>query len=193
MEKKNNKRKKIIEISLRLFVERGFHGTPTSMIAKEAGIATGTLFNYFKTKDILINEVYKEVELQQKENVLKDLDSMKTSKMKLKKIWGNLILWGLENPEKRKCINYFSNSSFISDETKRDIKKNHKFLLSIFKEIIKKKGLKDTNELILILNFIGACISTGKYFHITKETYNEDISNEPFERFCRSIDLSDED
>ncbi|MEI6856781.1 TetR/AcrR family transcriptional regulator [Psychrilyobacter sp.] len=193
MDNKIKKRKIIIEIATKLFVERGFHGTPTSLIAKEVGIATGTLFNYFKTKDILINEIFMEIKREQKENILKDLDGAKTSKMKLKKIWNNLIVWGIENPEERKFINYFSNSNFISDDTRTEINKNYKFLLDIFREIIKKKGMGNTNELMLILNFLGACIFTGKYFHITKEVYDEKISDEPFEKFCKSIDLTDED
>ena len=193
MDIKIKKRKIIIEIATKLFVERGFHGTPTSLIAKEAGIATGTLFNYFKTKDILINEIFMEIKLEQKESILKDLDDAKTSKMKLKKIWNNLIVWGIENPEERKFINYFSNSNFISDDTRTEMNKNYKFLLDIFREIIKKKGMENTNELMLILNFMGACIFTGKYFHITKEVYDKKISNEPFEKFCKSIDLTDED
>ena len=193
MDNKTKKRKIIIEVSLKLFVERGFHGTPTSLIAKEAGVATGTLFNYFKTKDILINEVFIEIRMEQKKSILKDLDGTKTSKIKLKKIWDNLIVWGLENPEKRKFLNYFSNSNFINDNTKTEMQKNYKFLLNIFKEILEKKGMKNINELMLILNFMGACVFTGKYFHITKETYNKKISNESFERFCKSIDLTDED
>ncbi|MCS5420353.1 MULTISPECIES: TetR/AcrR family transcriptional regulator [Psychrilyobacter] len=193
MDNKIKKRKKIIEVATKLFVERGFHGTPTSLIAKEAGIATGTLFNYFKTKDILINEIFKDIKSEQKEIILKDLDEAKTSKLKLKKIWKNLIVWGINNPQERKFINYFSNSNFISDDTKTEIKKNYKFLLDIFREIIEKKGMKNTNELMLILNFMGACIFTGKYFHITKEPYNEKVCDEPFERFCKSIELCDED
>lgn len=193
MDNKIKKRKKIIEVATKLFVERGFHGTPTSLIAKEAGIATGTLFNYFKTKDILINEIFIEIKLEQKNWILKDLDEAKTSKIKLKKIWNNLIVWGIENPEERKFINYFSNSNFISDDTRTEIHKNYKFLLDIFREIIKKKGMENTNELMLILNFMGACVFSGKYFHITKEAYDEKISDEPFERFCKSIELSDED
>ena len=193
MDNKKKKRKKIIEVAIKLFVERGFHGTPTSLIAKESGIATGTLFNYFKTKDILINEIFIEIKLEQKEIILKDLEAAKTSKMKLKKIWNNLIVWEIENPEKRKFVNYFSNSNFISDNTRTDMQKNYKFLLDIFREIIEKKGMENINELMLILNFMGACIFTGKYFHITKEVYDEKISNEPFERFCKSIELSDED
>jgi len=193
MDNKSKKRKKIIEVAIKLFVERGFHGTPTSLIAKEAGIATGTLFNYFKTKDILINEIFMEIKLEQKESILKDLDGAKTCKMKLRKIWNNLIIWGIENSEERKFINYFSNSNFISDNTKTEIHKNYKFLLDIFREIIEKKDMKNINELMLILNFMGACIFTAKYFHITNENYDEKLSDEPFERFCKSIELGDED
>ena len=49
------KEQKILDTSLKLFVERGFHGTSTAEIAKTAGVATGTLFHYFKTKEELID------------------------------------------------------------------------------------------------------------------------------------------
>lgn len=189
----NKKRKKIIEVSLQLFIKKGFQGTPTSLIAKEAKIATGTLFNYFRTKDILINEIFKKIKTEQKESILKDLDQAKTIKIKLKKFWNNLIIWEIENSDERKFLNYFKNSNFIIDDTKVEIDKNYKFLLDLFREIIDKKGMKNINELMLMLNFIGGCIFTGKYFHITKEVYNEKISNESFERFCNSIELTDED
>ncbi|MDD3246000.1 MAG: TetR/AcrR family transcriptional regulator [Methanosarcina sp.] len=50
-----DKRTAIIETALKLFTERGFHGTSTAQISKEAGVATGTLFNYFPTKEDLVN------------------------------------------------------------------------------------------------------------------------------------------
>jgi AcrR family transcriptional regulator len=193
MDNKIKKRKIIIEVSLKLFVERGFHGTPTSLIAKEAGIATGTLFNYFKTKDILINEIYIELELEQKNWIIKDLDMEKTPKKKLKKVWNNLIIWGIDNPQKRKFGRYFGDSSFISDNTKIEIHKNYEFILDIFTKFTEKKNKKNTNAMILIFNFIGACIFTGKYLYEMKESYNEELSNESFERFCKGIEMTDED
>ncbi len=54
----NEKKQSILDASLRLFVENGFHGTSTAEIAKTAGVATGTLFHYFKTKEELINSLY---------------------------------------------------------------------------------------------------------------------------------------
>lgn len=49
-EQKRTVRNKILEVSKEFFMERGFHETKTKEIAKEVGIAEGTLFNYFPTK-----------------------------------------------------------------------------------------------------------------------------------------------
>lgn len=49
---------KILAAALKLFVAYGFHGTPTSKIAVEAGVSNGTLFHYFKTKDELVVSLY---------------------------------------------------------------------------------------------------------------------------------------
>lgn len=43
---------------MRLFVEKGIQSTPTSLIAKEAGVATGTLFHHFKSKEELVHALY---------------------------------------------------------------------------------------------------------------------------------------
>lgn len=193
MDKKRKKRKKIIEVATKLFVERGFHGTPTSLIAKEAGIATGTLFNYFKTKDILINEIYIEIGLEQKKWTIKGLGNEKNLKGKLKKIWNNLIVWAIKNPYKRRFGRYFSDSSFINDETKIELRKNYKFIFEIFIEFIEKKKMKNIDALMLVFNFIGSCIFTSKYFHEMNKLYDEKVSDESFERFCKGIDLTDED
>jgi AcrR family transcriptional regulator len=193
MEQRKLKRKKIIETSIRLFIKNGFHGTPTSLIAKESGVANGTLFNYFKTKDVLINEVFKEVKMEQKLFIIKGLSEELKLKEKLKRIWENIIIWGIENPDKRKFLEYISNSYYISDITKAKVKKNYKFLFEIFEEIIEKKQLKNTTSLMLILNFIGKCIFTGKYFHITKSKYDRDLVMESFERFCKGLEITEED
>jgi AcrR family transcriptional regulator len=51
-------KKKIISVSRKLFNDVGFDKTSTKMISKEAGIAEGTIFNYFGTKDEIFFEVF---------------------------------------------------------------------------------------------------------------------------------------
>jgi len=57
--KSEDKRNAILDAATRLFAERGLTAAPTSEISKQAGIAEGTLFTYFKTKDDLINALYR--------------------------------------------------------------------------------------------------------------------------------------
>ena len=44
-------RKRIVTAALSLFQTKGFEATTTKAIARKAGIAEGTVFNYFKTKE----------------------------------------------------------------------------------------------------------------------------------------------
>ena len=61
-EEKERINHKIIEVSKRLFFEVGYDETSTKMIAKEVGIAEGTIFNYFPTKaDIFFETIYDDI------------------------------------------------------------------------------------------------------------------------------------
>lgn len=47
-------RTRILEVSERLFRSQGFDETTTRDVAREAGIAAGTLFNYFASKELVL-------------------------------------------------------------------------------------------------------------------------------------------
>ncbi len=52
-EKKQETRRRIVECARKLFNDKGFEQATTRDIADAAGIAAGTLFNYFPTKEAL--------------------------------------------------------------------------------------------------------------------------------------------
>jgi len=52
-EKKQETRRRIVECARKLFSDNGFEQTTTRDIAEAAGIAAGTMFNYFPTKEAL--------------------------------------------------------------------------------------------------------------------------------------------
>jgi AcrR family transcriptional regulator len=47
----------ILETALGLFAKNGYLSTPVSLIAKEAGISKGLMYNYFKSKEDLLQKV----------------------------------------------------------------------------------------------------------------------------------------
>ncbi len=50
-------RQKIVDAAVDLFRRQGFEATTTRDLAAAAGIAAGTLFNYFPTKEALVGEL----------------------------------------------------------------------------------------------------------------------------------------
>ncbi|WP_242928185.1 TetR/AcrR family transcriptional regulator [Pontibacter vulgaris] len=50
---------KLLEVALRLFAVQGFEATSIRTIAAEAGISLGLLYNYFKSKDELLEAIFK--------------------------------------------------------------------------------------------------------------------------------------
>lgn len=109
-----DKQAEILASALQLFVELGFHGAPTSKIAKEAGVANGTLFHYYKTKDELIVALY--LNIKQKMISCSDLELKgdETLKSKFKSVYTNTMHWGLENRNEFKYIQQFINSPYMS-------------------------------------------------------------------------------
>ncbi len=56
-QKKQVTRKTIMEVAKGLFLEKGYEATSTELVARRAGIGSGTLFNYFPSKAELLVEV----------------------------------------------------------------------------------------------------------------------------------------
>ena len=51
------KQETIRAVALRLFAGQGYENTPTSQIAKEAGVSEGLIFRHFENKDGLLNAI----------------------------------------------------------------------------------------------------------------------------------------
>lgn len=52
--KENTRRKQILDAAMAMFLKKGFNGATTKEIAREAGVAEGTIYRYFKNKKELL-------------------------------------------------------------------------------------------------------------------------------------------
>ncbi|MFC3802888.1 TetR/AcrR family transcriptional regulator [Cohnella sp. GCM10012308] len=50
----------ILDAAVKVFAEHGYHGSQISKIAKEAGVADGTIYLYFKNKEDILVSLFRE-------------------------------------------------------------------------------------------------------------------------------------
>jgi AcrR family transcriptional regulator len=112
------KRNAILEAATRLFAERGLTDAPTSEISKQAGVAEGTLFTYFKTKDDLINALYRELKLELADAMMSDFPRKKNVRTRLRHVWDRYLNWGIANPKQRKVLAQLTVSEVLTKESK---------------------------------------------------------------------------
>src|SRR5712671_6055815 len=115
--KSEDKRNAILDAATRVFAERGLTGAPTSEISKEAGIAEGTLFTYFKTKDDLVNALYREIKLELADAMMSGFPRKKSVRTRLRHVWDSYVDWGVTNPEQRKVLAQLQVSGTLSKES----------------------------------------------------------------------------
>lgn len=53
-------RERLVRAALDLFTTQGFHESTTPQVARRAGVAEGTIYRHFASKDQLLNEIYRE-------------------------------------------------------------------------------------------------------------------------------------
>jgi AcrR family transcriptional regulator len=72
----DDKRRRILDAALQVFAARGYEGTSVPDVADAGGVATGTLYHYFRDKEALVNEVYRDAKLRLRAALLDDLPEL---------------------------------------------------------------------------------------------------------------------
>lgn len=116
--KSDDKRNAILAAAIQVFAERGLNASPTSAISQAAGIAEGTLFTYFKTKDELINALYREIKLELADALMSDLHRRRSVRTKLEHLWNQYVDWGVAHPHKRKVLAQLNVSEQLTAATR---------------------------------------------------------------------------
>jgi AcrR family transcriptional regulator len=137
-----NKKELLLNAALKLFVEHGFHGTATAKIAKEAGVANGTLFQYFKTKEELIIALFVNIKEEILEYTAEKSVANKGLKDEVKSHVISTVYWGLSNLAKFNYLQQFHSSPFLNTIAKKDLEKYIKPHYNILEKGIQQNKLK---------------------------------------------------
>lgn len=114
------KRTTVLNSTLALIKEHGFHGTPMSQIAKHAGVAAGTIYHYFDSKETLIVELYVHVKNRLALAILVGDDESKPYKERFFNLMINHYNFYVENEDVFVFLEQYVNSPFAKNYPDRD-------------------------------------------------------------------------
>lgn len=92
----------------------------TARIARKAGVAEGTVFTYFETKDSLLNSLYLSIKARVAEAVLTGIPSDGSASDGLRVIWNNYLRWGIDNPAERRSLAQLAVSDRVGEDTRAE-------------------------------------------------------------------------
>jgi AcrR family transcriptional regulator len=91
---------------------------PTAVIAREAGVANGSLFTYFETKADLFNRLYLDLKTGMATASLDGLDAQAPLRDQLFRMWSNWMRWATSNPGNRRALALLDACDDITPQTR---------------------------------------------------------------------------
>ena len=116
-EKINDKYASLLQATLTLVKNRGFHDTPMSKIAKLAGVSPATIYLYFENKQDLINKLYLEVKASFCSCAFQGYTTELPVKEGFEVIWYNIADYKLNKVEEAMFLSQCDNTPIIDDES----------------------------------------------------------------------------
>jgi len=131
---------------LDLIAEHGFHDAPMSLIAQKAGVGAGTIYRYFESKDILIRELFLELEGEITAVLTEGYSEEQPSRERFIYLCTRLLQYFLAHPLHFRFMEQYYNSpygtslrrdKFLEKSNDRDA------FMDLFKQGIARQVLKD--------------------------------------------------
>jgi len=107
-----DKREAVMQAALELVGENGFHGSPMALIAERAGVAAGTIYRFFDSKDTLIKEISTLLEGQILAAVTLDYPTGRPVRERFLHTGRQLVRYFISSPLQFRFLEQFQNSPY---------------------------------------------------------------------------------
>jgi len=185
--KSEDKRNAILDAATRLFAERGLTAAPTSEISKQAGVAEGTLFTYFHTKDDLINALYREIKLELGDAMMSDFPRKNNVRTRLRHVWDRYVNWGIANPKQRKVLGQLQVSEALTKESRDAGSTPFVEFQTMIRNAIDGRVFRNDLPVELISKSLAALVEATIDLTVSNPSKANKYRDSGFKMFCASI------
>ncbi len=146
----------IYAATLRLFESQGIAGINMANVAKEAGIATGTVYIYFKSKEELLNSLFKDTKVRSAEKIAKSYSTSEPVKAVFNIMWLKYFKFSLEHYSESLFHEHFSISPLLSKENKQLSDEALSPIFNLIERAKKEKLFKPLDSMLLFFQIKGS-------------------------------------
>ena len=172
---KRTKKQAILDTALQLFVSQGFHGTSTATIAREAGVATGTLFHHFPSKEQLLEQLFLSVKQEFADAIQSAVNKRGDLKQDAEQLWFAALSWAIDNPLKQAFFQLYSMSPTV-EQSVRD-QAMHSilgFIGALIRQGQAQSLLADFPQDLMLDNCHGQYLAATRYFADHPERWQQE-------------------
>lgn len=112
------KREAILRAALLVFSEHGVHGVPVPEIAARAGVGTGTIYRFFASKEVLINELFREQKRALNRRISENLQAGREPREVFQEFWRRMVAFARDEPEAFRFLELQDHLPYLDDESK---------------------------------------------------------------------------
>jgi AcrR family transcriptional regulator len=156
------KKQAILETTLQLITENGFHNAPMSLIAKRADVAAGTIYHHFESKEQIINALYALEKEKMGLALLQGIEQNGTYKKQFFQFWENLYTHFVKNPASFLFLEQYANSPFVAQVTREQNKHFYQPVIDFILLGMKKSFLRKMDVELAVALIYGNVVSAVK-------------------------------
>jgi len=108
-----DKRTAIVDAAVTLFARQGFHGTTVPEIAALAGVATGSIYLYFATKEALVNAAFVERKRAMLDALLAASSAGGDFGTRFRRAWRQLVAFAVAHPDDFRFFELHHHESYL--------------------------------------------------------------------------------
>ena len=181
----DSKRSAILAAATRVIVLQGL-SAPTAGIAKEAGVASGSLFTYFETKTELLNALYVELKLEMASAAVAGLRDTDEPHDQLLRLWQNWTNWAISFPEKRQALAQLGVSGEITPTSRSVARKGMTYVAELM-ERIHTSGSMRKSPITFVMSLMNSVVESTIEFMVQDPTQAKQHCKAGFEGLWRMI------
>ena len=158
-----DKRTRLLDAALELFETRGFDGVAVPEIAAKAGVATGTIYRYFATKEALVNALYRHWKAAYNGMILAPLPPGLAVRDQFTTYWQRMMQFARAHPQATRFMDLHHHAPYLDAESIAAGRIYREAAEAFIAEARATGAIRDIDPILVVALMWGAAVGLTKF------------------------------